>query len=161
LTEIFVAATIAHLNIEARGLAQRAGKGGKVMRKLILLAGLGAAGAAIAVVVLLSGGETTRAVDCPAGPPGHSNNVTGTSGNDIIDCTGVEGNLTISGGDGHDDITGGNGNDTLIGGNGNDKLNGGPGNDKLRGGDGDDEMHGGSGTDSCIGGLGSNTFDSC
>ena len=103
--------------------------------------------------------------------------VTGTPGNDTIDCTSaspgkmIEGNAgndtitgtafadTINGGDGNDTITGGGGNDTITGGNGNDTLTGSAGDDSLTGGDGNDTLTGSEGNDTLIGGNGDDTLN--
>ncbi len=73
--------------------------------------------------------------------------ITGGTGNNLIDLTGVTttafsraGGVTVS-------VQGGAGNDTLLGSAFADQLNGGEGNDLLSGGVGNDSLNGGAGTD--------------
>jgi Ca2+-binding RTX toxin-like protein len=74
------------------------------------------------------------------------------------------GNVTVavgnnlSGGSGDDLLNGTAGNDNLSGGNGQDTLNGSAGNDILNGGNGADKLTGGTGNDILTGGSGSDTF---
>jgi len=63
-------------------------------------------------------------------------NITGTTGNDILN--GTSGADYISGGDGNDKLYGGAGEDVLDGGTGDDTLDGGIGADTLVGGEGND-----------------------
>lgn len=63
-------------------------------------------------------------------------NVTGSSGNDVI--TGSSAANVLIGGDGDDFLFGMGGADTLIGGAGNDRLTGGAGRDVMTGGSGND-----------------------
>lgn len=60
--------------------------------------------------------------------------ITGTSGNDVVDCSGASFAITFSGGDGDDTFYGGGGDDQLVGGNGDDYLDGGGGTDRSSGG---------------------------
>jgi hypothetical protein len=95
--------------------------------------------------------------------------VTGSPGNDTIDCGGTNPAKTINGNGGNDTLTGsplddtingGDGNDTLTGGTGNDALNGGLGIDTVSGSDGNDTLVGASNDgsqDSLDGGLGTDT----
>jgi Ca2+-binding RTX toxin-like protein len=98
--------------------------------------------------------------------------VTGSGGNDTIDCTSADVGKTINGNGGNDTITGTRFDDTINGGDGNDTLTGGPGNDALSGGndrlsgpDNDsavDTLNGGDGTDSCgPAGVPPDTHTSC
>jgi hypothetical protein len=74
-----------------------------------------------------------------------ANTVTGTSGDDTIDCTNASPGKTITGGDGNDTITGTAFNDAIDAGNGNDTVTGGPGDDVIEGGDGNDTLTGSAG----------------
>jgi len=68
--------------------------------------------------------------------------VTGTSGDDTVDCAGIPlVDITFSGGDGNDSFIGGGGDDHMFGGNGDDFLSG-------RGGT--NTAVGGAGTDTCF-----------
>jgi len=91
------------------------------------------------------------------GVPTTETTITGTAGDDTIDCTGTTANLTIDGAGGNDTITGGLGNDTLIGGEGNDTITGGPGNDCISGGPGNDTLTGSEGSNTIFPGAGENT----
>jgi Ca2+-binding RTX toxin-like protein len=73
--------------------------------------------------------------------------VTGTAGDDTIDCTNASPGKTISGLDGNDTVTGTAFDDTIDGGNGNDTVTGGPGNDVIEGGNGNDTLTGSGGDD--------------
>ncbi|MGQ3275340.1 MAG: calcium-binding protein, partial [Shinella sp.] len=87
--------------------------------------------------------------------------LSGTSGNDMFDLTGIKkiwnwSPHVINLGGGDDTLRagavalwahGGSGNDTLYGGTGSDRLFGGDGDDIIRGGGGFDEVHGGDGAD--------------
>ncbi|HEX3151209.1 MAG TPA: calcium-binding protein [Gemmataceae bacterium] len=64
--------------------------------------------------------------------------LSGGIGNNRIDATGFNGQVTLLGGDGNDTLIGGNGSDSLFGGNGNDFLDGSNGTDTLNGGNGFD-----------------------
>ena len=55
-------------------------------------------------------------------------------------------------------VTGSTGNDIIVGGTSNDFLNGGTGNDLLSGGAGNDTLTGGAGRDTLTGGTGVDTF---
>lgn len=74
-----------------------------------------------------------------------ANTVTGTSGDDTIDCTNASPGKTITGSDGNDTITGTAFNDTIDAGNGNDTVTGGPGDDVIEGGNGNDTLTGSAG----------------
>ncbi len=81
---------------------------------------------------------------------GNDQFVLGTSGNDVLDFSGLQsisgvtyidgagGNDSLGGTADADDLRGGSGKDTIYGHEGNDRLNGGAGVDTLDGGDGDD-----------------------
>lgn len=90
-----------------------------------------------------------------------ADNITGSSGNDVIGAMGGDdrvdagaGDDIVKGGEGDDRIDGGSGNDALYGRAGDDDLRGGSGDDKLVGDEGDDQLRGGSGNDVLIGGAG-------
>jgi len=85
--------------------------------------------------------------------------ITGTSGNDSINCSGSTSNLTIDGQGGNDTITGGSGDDVINGGDGNDVINGGGGNDTISGGEGDDTINGDAGDDRINGDRGADTIN--
>ncbi|MFN3231367.1 MAG: cadherin domain-containing protein [Alphaproteobacteria bacterium] len=77
-------------------------------------------------------------------------NITGTSGNDVLE--GGNGNDTIDGLGGDDTIRGFGGVDLLIGGDGQDYLYGGYGDDELRAGSGTyDRLYGEQGNDTLLG----------
>jgi len=73
------------------------------------------------------------------------NTVTGTLGNDTIDCTNADAGKLINGLGGNDTLTGSRFADTLNGSTGNDTLNGLDGADTFNGGLGDDTLNGGTG----------------
>ena len=84
--------------------------------------------------------------------------VTGTSGDDTIDCTNASPGKWILGLDGNDTITGTAFDDTIIGGNGNDTITGGPGVDYIEGNAGNDTLTGSAGNDTLIAGTGNDTL---
>jgi Ca2+-binding RTX toxin-like protein len=86
--------------------------------------------------------------------------VTGTPGNDTIDCGGTNPAKTINGNGGNDTITGSDFNDTINGGDGNDTLTGGTGDDTLTGGLGIDTVSGSAGNDTLIGASNDGSQDS-
>jgi hypothetical protein len=86
------------------------------------------------------------------------NTVTGTIGDDTIDCTNASPGKTIIGGDGNDTITGTAFNDVITGGDGNDTVTGGPGDDTIDAGNGNDTVTGGPGNDTIEGGNGNDTL---
>ena len=124
--------------------------------------------------VTLNGATLSATANGVAGPVSaiavKTLSVTGGSGNNAINLSGVSGSaftmlssVSIDGGAGNDSITGsaladniqgGAGKDTLSGLGGNDSLSGGVGNDVLNGGDDNDAVDGGDGTDSLDGGAG-------
>jgi hypothetical protein len=94
--------------------------------------------------------------------------VTGTSGDDTIDCTGAspgkaidtfDGNDTITGTRFDDVITSGNGNDTVTGLAGNDVIFAGEGNNTVTGGEGNDSISAGAGSDTLTGSAGNDFLD--
>ena len=84
--------------------------------------------------------------------------VTGTSGNDTIDCGGANPGKTVNGNGGNDTITGTPFVDMINGGAGNDTITGSDGNDILIGGDGNDTITGGRSNDTATLGNGNDTF---
>lgn len=78
--------------------------------------------------------------------------ISGTSGNDRIDCSNAPKQQAIFGG---------SGNDTIIGSRFNDGIRGQQGNDTISGGGGNDFLIGNAGFDSCDGGSGTDTASSC
>lgn len=115
---------------------------------------------AMALALLSGAGVAQAAINCvvSSGVTQTATTVTGTPGNDTIDCTGADPGKTIDGGAGNDTITGTAFDDTINGGEGNDTLTGGGGNDTLTGGLGNDTVTGGAGTDSLTGGGGDDTL---
>ncbi|WP_410659261.1 calcium-binding protein [Amycolatopsis sp. lyj-112] len=93
------------------------------------------------------------AVNCVVGPgvTQTATVVTGSPGNDTIDCGGTNPAKTINGNGGNDTITGSDFDDTINGGDGNDTLTGGTGIDTLTGGLGVDTISGSTGNDNLIG----------
>jgi hypothetical protein len=115
----------------------------------------GTAALTIALPLMLIGGATAAhaAVPCVVGPgvTQTDTTVTGSPGNDTIDCGGTDPGKTINGGAGNDTITGSAFDDTINGGDGNDTITGGAGNDTLNGGLGIDTVSGSAGNDSLVG----------
>src|SRR4026209_66403 len=87
------------------------------------------AGILVGIVVLAMAAPAVQAgaVDCVVGPGGSqtATTVTGTNGDDTIDCGGASPGKTINGRGGNDTITGTAFRDTISGGGGNDTLTGG------------------------------------
>ena len=79
-----------------------------------------------------------------------SDNINGTSGNDLIFALGGSDRVDGKGGD--DCIIGGNGSDKLIGGNGSDVILGGAASDSIEGNNASDNLYGEGGSDSLDGG---------
>ncbi|GAB2958444.1 calcium-binding protein [Saccharothrix stipae] len=102
------------------------------------------------------------AVDCvvSAGVTQTDTVVTGTPGNDTIDCGGTNPAKTINGNAGNDTITGSDFDDTINGGDGNDTLTGGTGADTLQGGLGIDTISGSAGNDTLVGAANDGSQDS-
>jgi hypothetical protein len=122
-----------------------------------------------------------------AGVTQDATTVTGTGGDDTIDCSMVSSGRTILGFDGNDTITGTNfddvieggegnntitalnGNNTITSGAGNDTITAGPegnntitsgaGDDTITGANGNDFIDAGAGNDTATGGLGSDTIE--
>lgn len=86
--------------------------------------------------------------------------VTGSPGNDTIDCGGTNPAKTINGNGGNDTITGSDFDDTVNGGDGNDTLTGGTGADTLNGGLGIDTISGSAGNDTLTGASNDGSQDS-
>jgi len=105
-------------------------------------------------IALLSGATAAyAAVPCVVGPgvTQTDTTVTGSPGNDTIDCGGTNPGKTVSGNGGNDTITGTAFDDTINGGDGNDTITGGAGNDTLNGGLGIDTVSGSAGNDILVG----------
>jgi hypothetical protein len=102
------------------------------------------------------------AVNCvvSAGVTQTDTTVTGSPGNDTIDCGGTNPGKTINGNAGNDTITGSDFDDTINGGDGNDTITGGTGNDTLTGGLGIDTISGSAGDDTLIGASNDGSQDS-
>jgi Ca2+-binding RTX toxin-like protein len=136
-----------------------------------MLAGIAALAIALPLTLFSGAAAAWAAVPCVVGPgvTQTDTTVTGSPGNDTIDCGGTNPGKTINGNAGNDTITGtafddtingGDGNDTLTAGAGNDTLNGGLGIDTISGSDGNDILVGPSNDgnqDSLDGGLGDDT----
>lgn len=90
--------------------------------------------------------------DCTITGSRGSDNLVGTSGDDVI-C-GLDGSDTIDGKGGNDLIYAGFGEDLIYGRTGDDTIYGGPGNDMILGHRGDDTIYGGLSNDSIWGGGG-------
>jgi Ca2+-binding RTX toxin-like protein len=85
--------------------------------------------------------------------------ITGTEGNDYIDCSGADHAHEIGGLGGNDRIIGSESGDQISGGTGNDHLDGRGGSDFMLGGDGNDVVLGGTGGDEILGDDGSDYLD--
>jgi Ca2+-binding RTX toxin-like protein len=114
---------------------------GTVVVAMALLGGATAAQAAVLCVLTPATGGATQT----------DTTVTGSPGNDTIDCGGASPGKTITGGAGNDTITGTAQADTIDGGDGNDTITGGTGDDTLNGGLGIDKISGSAGNDSLVG----------
>ena len=95
-----------------------------------------------------------------------ANNLDGGAGDDYLfggtgadSLLGAAGNDLLDGGADADYLDGGSGNDTLKGADGDDTLIGAAGDDTLEGEAGADTLNGGSGSDTLIGGAGADTLD--
>jgi Ca2+-binding RTX toxin-like protein len=110
---------------------------------------------------LIGAPAASAATNCVVGPgvTQTATTVTGTSGNDTIDCTSADSGKTINGLGGNDTITGTRFDDTINGGAGNDTITGGVGNDTITGGDGDDTLTGSAGNDTLSGNAGMDTLN--
>jgi hypothetical protein len=121
------------------------------------------AGSAVVAVGLLGGATAAQAaVPCVVGPgvTQTDTTVTGSPGNDTIDCGGTNPGKTINGNGGNDTITGTDYNDTISGGTGNDTITGGTGDDVLDGGLGIDTISGSAGNDTLVGASNDGSQDS-
>jgi hypothetical protein len=117
----------------------------------------------VAAVGLFGGGvAAAQASLCVVGPgvTQTETTVTGSPGNDTIDCGGTTPGKTINGNAGNDTITGTDFNDTISGGDGNDTLTGGTGDDSLNGGLGIDTVSGSEGNDTLVGASNDGSQDS-
>jgi Ca2+-binding RTX toxin-like protein len=114
---------------------------GSVVIAIGLLGGATAAHAAVPCVLTPATGAATQT----------DTTVTGSSGNDTIDCGGANPAKTINGNGGNDTITGTAEADTINGGDGNDTITALAGDDTLNGGLGIDTISGSDGNDSLVG----------
>ena len=73
--------------------------------------------------------------------------VDASSGNDLLDASGMDTRATQYGNSGDDVLTGGSGDDIQYGGQGNDSIFGGDGNDRITGNEGADDLRGEGGND--------------
>ena len=120
------------------------------------------AGTMVMAIGLLGGTAAAQASPCVVGPGVTQTDtvVTGSPGNDTIDCGGTDPGKTINGNGGNDTITGTDFDDTINGGDGNDTLTGGTGADTLTGGLGIDTISGSAGNDTLIGASNDGSQDS-
>jgi hypothetical protein len=120
------------------------------------------AGTMVMAIGLLAGTAAAQASPCVVGPGVTQTDtvVTGSPGNDTIDCGGTTPGKTINGNGGNDTITGTDFNDTINGGDGNDTLTGGTGDDSLNGGLGIDTISGSAGNDTLVGASNDGSQDS-
>jgi hypothetical protein len=122
------------------------------------------AGAVVMAVGLLSGAAAAQAAHSPCvvgpGVTQTETTVTGSGGNDTIDCGGTNPGKTINGNGGNDTITGTDLDDTINGGDGNDTITGGTGNDTISGGLGIDTLSGSAGNDIIAGASNDGSQDS-
>jgi hypothetical protein len=111
------------------------------------------AGTMVMAIGLLGSAAAAQASPCVVGPgvTQTETTVTGSGGNDTIDCGGTTPAKTINGNGGNDTITGTDFDDTINGGDGNDTLTGGTGNDTINGGLGIDSISGSAGNDNLVG----------
>jgi Ca2+-binding RTX toxin-like protein len=112
------------------------------------------AGSAAVAIGLVGGASAAyAAVPCVTGPgvTQTDTTVTGSPGNDTIDCGSASPGKTIVGNGGNDTITGTAYDDTISGGDGNDTITGGTGNDNIDGGLGIDTISGSAGNDTLVG----------
>ena len=86
--------------------------------------------------------------------------LTGGTGNNVLDASTFSGNVTLYGGTGDDSLSGGAGNDLLVGDDGADVIDGGKGDDRLLGDGGNDTLIGGGGQDQLSGGDGDDLLQS-
>jgi hypothetical protein len=114
-----------------------------------ILAGTAALAIGLPIALLSDATAAYAATPCVVGPgvTQTDTTVTGSPGNDTIDCGGTNPGKTINGNGGNDTITGTAFDDTINGGDGNDTITGGAGNDTLNGGLGIDTISGSAGND--------------
>jgi hemolysin type calcium-binding protein len=117
---------------------------------------------AVPVLWVVAPLTANAAINCvvSAGVLQTSTVVTGTPGNDTIDCGGTDPAKTINGLGGNDTITGSAYDDTVDSGDGNDTITGGTGADTLSGGLGIDTISGSAGNDTLIGASADGSQDS-
>ena len=84
--------------------------------------------------------------------------INSNGGNDTLNASAIDADVTLSGGAGADSILGGSGTDSLVGGADNDTLFGGGNGDTLLGEAGADSLLGGAGADSLLGGADNDTL---
>jgi Ca2+-binding RTX toxin-like protein len=149
------------------------------IRGSLLVASAMLAGSMVLAMELTGASAARAASFCvvSSGVTQTATSVTGTAGNDWIDCsmadagklingrhgadtiTGTAFGDTIDAGDGSDSVTGSAGDDSVTGNEGNDTLTGSEGNDSLYGNHGADTLNGGVGNDSLDGGRGADTLN--
>jgi hemolysin type calcium-binding protein len=119
-------------------------------------------GTMVMAIGLIGGTAAAQASPCVVGPgvTQTETTVTGSPGNDTIDCGGTSPAKTINGNGGNDTITGTDFNDVINGGDGNDTLTGGTGDDSLNGGLGGDTISGSAGNDTLVGASNDGVQDS-
>jgi hemolysin type calcium-binding protein len=136
----------------------------RIQRKQIRRGIVATLAGAFAVPVLWAVAPLTAhaAVNCVVSPGVTQTDtvVTGSPGNDTIDCGGTNPAKTINGNGGNDTITGSDFDDTITGGDGNDTITGGTGADTLTGGLGIDTISGSAGNDTLIGASNDGSQDS-
>ena len=81
------------------------------------------------------------------------------AGDDTVDASTVQANVTLIGGSGDDTLIGGLSDDILQGNAGDDRLLGGGGNDLIEGGPGNDDIDGGAGANFLFGGPGNDSLN--
>lgn len=86
-------------------------------------------------------------------------NIDAGDGNDKVNTSGSDAEVTISGGAGKDTISSGSGNDEISGGDGDDTVNAGIGNNNVSGGAGNDSLTTAGGADTVSGGDGNDTIN--
>ncbi|MGH2768866.1 MAG: calcium-binding protein [Actinomycetota bacterium] len=109
----------------------------------------------LVALIPLGGGEALAAsCDVSSGVTQVGPSVTGTPGDDVIDCSDATTPHLIFGGPGDDDIFGSEAGDTIDAGDGDDNVDGFLGNDTILGGPGDDVLLGAEDNDVVAGGPG-------
>ena len=119
-------------------------------------------GSVLLAMGLIGAASAQAATPCVVGPgvTQTDTTVTGSAGNDTIDCGETDPGKTINGNGGNDTITGSDFDDTINGGDGNDTITGGTGADTLDGGLGIDTISGSAGDDSLVGASNDGSQDS-